>query len=52
MAALVLEHGVRELWTTDRDFTRFAGLRLRNPFQDEVHESQARYRSNRLARAR
>jgi toxin-antitoxin system PIN domain toxin len=32
IAALALEHGVRELWTTDRDFARFPGLRLRNPF--------------------
>jgi hypothetical protein len=47
IAALVLEHGVRELWTTDRDFTRFPGLRLRNPFRDEVHEPEARYRVSR-----
>lgn len=32
VAALVVEHGVRELWTTDRDFARFPGLRIRNPF--------------------
>ena len=32
IAALVMEHGVRELWTIDRDFTRFPGLRIRNPF--------------------
>jgi uncharacterized protein len=51
IAALMLDHGVRELWTTDRDFTRFAGLRLRNPFQDEVHEPQARYRIRRLGAA-
>jgi toxin-antitoxin system PIN domain toxin len=31
IAALVLEHGVRELWTTDRDFARFPGLRVCNP---------------------
>lgn len=52
IAALVLEHGVRELWTTDRDFTRFPGLRLRNPFVGEVHEPQARYRVNRIAGGR
>jgi predicted nucleic acid-binding protein len=28
----VIEHGVQEFWTTDRDFTRFPGLRIRNPF--------------------
>jgi toxin-antitoxin system PIN domain toxin len=32
VAALLLEHGVRELWTADRDFTRFPGLRVRDPF--------------------
>ncbi len=42
IAALVLEHGVRELWTTDRDFSRFPGLRVRDPFSGwEVHESRA-----------
>jgi len=32
IAALVVEHGVRELWSTDRDFTRFPGVRSHNPF--------------------
>ncbi len=32
IAAIVLEHGVRELWTADRDFARFKGLRVHNPF--------------------
>lgn len=32
IAALCLEHGVTELWTLDRDFRRFPGLRVRNPF--------------------
>ena len=31
VAALCRHHGVRELWTADRDFSRFAGLRVRNP---------------------
>ncbi len=31
IAALLLEHGVRELWTEDRDFARFPGLRVRHP---------------------
>ncbi len=31
IAALCLEHGVRELWTADRDFGRFPDLRTRNP---------------------
>lgn len=24
-------HGVEELWTVDRDFSRFSGLKLTNP---------------------
>ncbi len=31
IAALCLQHGVREIWTADRDFARFAGLRAVNP---------------------
>ena len=31
VAALCLEHGVRELWTADRDFSRFPNLKARNP---------------------
>lgn len=31
IAALCRLHGVRELWTADRDFGRFPGLRARNP---------------------
>ncbi len=31
VAALCRHHGVRELWTADRDFSRFKGVRVRNP---------------------
>lgn len=31
IAALCMRHGVRELLTADRDFSRFAGLVTRNP---------------------
>lgn len=31
VAALCYVHGVRELWTADRDFSRFPGLTTRNP---------------------
>ncbi len=31
IAALCLEHGVRELWTLDREFSRFPALATRNP---------------------
>ena len=31
IAALCLAHGVAELWSADRDFSRFPGLRTRNP---------------------
>jgi predicted nucleic acid-binding protein len=31
IAALCLRHGVRELLTADRDFSRFPELKIRNP---------------------
>ena len=31
IAAICLAHGVRELWTADRDYGRFPALRVRNP---------------------
>lgn len=44
IAALLHEHGVREFWTTDRDFKRFPGIAVRNPFTgDAVHETRVRY---------
>jgi toxin-antitoxin system PIN domain toxin len=34
IAALCLGHGVRELWTVDRDFGRFPALVTRNPLTE------------------
>jgi predicted nucleic acid-binding protein len=31
IAALGLDHGVSELWTADRDFSRVPSLKTRNP---------------------
>ncbi len=31
VAALCFQHGASELWTVDRDFSRFPGLKVRNP---------------------
>ena len=31
IAALCLQHGVRELWSADRDFGRMPALAVRNP---------------------
>ena len=31
VAALCRQHGVRELWSADRDFSRFAGVNVVNP---------------------
>lgn len=31
IAALCADHGVRELWSADRDFSRFPELAVRNP---------------------
>jgi toxin-antitoxin system PIN domain toxin len=33
IATLCLEHGVSELYTMDRDFSRFPGLRVVHPFR-------------------
>ena len=35
VAAIYLEAGVRELWTADRDYSRFVGLSIRNPLIDQ-----------------
>ena len=34
VAAICVFHGVRELWSSDRDFSRFPTLRVRNPLVD------------------
>jgi uncharacterized protein len=31
VAALCVSHGVRELWTADRDFSLFSAIKTRNP---------------------
>lgn len=31
VAAICRDHGVQELWTTDRDFSRFPAVTIRNP---------------------
>jgi hypothetical protein len=31
VAALCLRHGINELWTADRDFSRFPAVKVRNP---------------------
>lgn len=31
VAAICVQHGVRELWSADRDFSRFPALSVRNP---------------------
>jgi uncharacterized protein len=53
VAALLREHGVREFWTNDRDFRRFPGIVIRDPFDaSEVHETRVRYRTRAAGRAR
>lgn len=34
VATICLSHGVEELWSVDRDFTRFPRVRARNPLPD------------------
>jgi toxin-antitoxin system PIN domain toxin len=36
IAALCRQHGVSELWTADRDFSRFPDLNARNPLVDST----------------
>ncbi len=36
IAALCLQHGVRELLSADRDFSRFGALKTRNPLVDRA----------------
>lgn len=40
IAAVCIQHGVTELWTSDRDFLRFPALRVRNPMID-LHPTRA-----------
>lgn len=48
IAALCRLHGVRELWSADRDFGRFPDLFVRNPLRpDAVREPRPRYRVGR-----
>jgi uncharacterized protein len=35
IAAICLQHGVTELWTADRDFSRFPKLKTRNPLVEQ-----------------
>jgi uncharacterized protein len=37
IAALLREHGITEIWTADRDFSRFPGLRVVDPFVTRTH---------------
>lgn len=39
IAAICIAHGVEELWTADRDFSRFPDLRTRNPLVGVAPES-------------
>ena len=53
IAALCRTHGVSELWTVDRDFGRFPGLRVRNPLiADRAGETRSAYGGRRRPGAR
>jgi toxin-antitoxin system PIN domain toxin len=39
VAAICIQHGVTELWSADRDFTRYPALATRNPLVTPVTES-------------
>jgi toxin-antitoxin system PIN domain toxin len=36
IAAISLDHSVHEIWTLDRDFSRFPKLRTRNPLLEDL----------------
>jgi uncharacterized protein len=36
IVAICVAHGIDELWSADRDFNRFAGLRVKNPLTGEA----------------
>lgn len=44
IAAICLEHGVSELWTSDRDFQSYPDLKTRNPLIAALHEPIPQYR--------
>jgi len=51
VAAICRFHGVRELWTVDRDFNRFDGVVVRNPLVTEVaRERGSSYGGRRVRR--
>jgi toxin-antitoxin system PIN domain toxin len=37
IAAICRDYGVKEIWTADRDYSRFPGIRTRNPL---IHSAQ------------
>lgn len=55
IAAVCIQHDVSELWTCDRDFSRFPALRTRNPLvhplPTRAGESRVRYRVERRGRS-
>jgi uncharacterized protein len=44
IAAICLEHQVKEFWTLDRDFQLYPDLRTRNPLIASLHEPVSVYR--------
>ena len=44
IVALCLQHGVSELWSCDRDFSRFSGLRVVNPLAPPTSARERRRR--------
>jgi predicted nucleic acid-binding protein len=45
IASICIQHGVEELWTADRDYSRFPQLRVRNPLiPTGVNEPRGRYK--------
>lgn len=51
VAALCRAHGVHELWSADRDFSRFAEVPVRNPLVDPQNADRAAARRRRPGRS-
>jgi hypothetical protein len=50
IAAICLDHGVSELWSADRDFSRFPALKVRNPLMQSRSAAAGKAQRSRLSR--
>lgn len=41
IAALMVDHGISSIWTRDRDFRKYRGIAVRDPFDDRYRDGFA-----------